>query len=193
MLRKLYQTENIIFSKADAVLWIYKCLLNLAYYQAPLLKHSMADSFGGFQGSIHEENYTVFLTLPVPSQFYSITDRKINGKGLSLYYIPCTVVPSLYRTTKSSKEGRGEDGVSTRPCAQTWHARGTGDGLLPSSLSCTFFLGLFQGSCLLHLLHCSVNFHHPPQCPSRTPRSYLLEGNKLFSPHVFRENVLPTP
>lgn len=136
---------------------------------------------------------TVFLTLPVPSQFYSITDRKINGKGLSLYYIPCTVVPSLYRTTKSSKEGRGEDGVSTRPCAQTWHARGTGDGLLPSSLSCTFFLGLFQGSCLLHLLHFSVNFHHPPQCPSRTPRSYLLEGNKLFSPHVFRENKMSSP
>lgn len=142
MLRKLYQTENIILSKADAILWIYKCLLNLAYYQAPLLKHSMADSFGGFQGSIHEENYTVFLTLPVPSQFYSITDRKINGKGLSLYYTPCTMVPSLYGTTKSSKGGRGEDGVSTQPCAQTWHARGTGnsrDDLL-SSFSLLYIL-----------------------------------------------------
>lgn len=63
----------------------------------------------------------------------------------------------------------------------------------PPSLSCTFFLGLFQGSCLLHLLHFSVNFYHPPQCPSQTPRSYLLEGNKLFSPHVFRENKMSSP
>jgi len=100
MLRKLYQTKNIVFCKADAVLWIYKYLLNLAYSQTPLPKHSMADSSGGFQGSIHEENYKVFHTFPVPSQFYSITDMKINGKGLSLYYIPCTMVPSMYRDNK---------------------------------------------------------------------------------------------
>lgn len=100
MLRKLYQTKNIIFCKADAVLWIYKYLLNLAYYQTPLPKHSMADSFGGFQGSIHEENCKIFHTFHVPSQFYSITDMKINGKGLNLYYIPCTMVPSTYRDNK---------------------------------------------------------------------------------------------
>lgn len=113
----------------------------------------------------------------------------------------CITFPALWfqastGTTKSSKETRGEDGVSTRPCARTWHARGTGnsrDDLSPLSLSCTSFLGLFQGSCLLRLLHFSVNFYHPPQCPSQTPRSSLLEGNKLFSPHVFRENKMSSP
>lgn len=42
--------KNMIFSKADAILWIYlKYLLNPAYYQTPLPKHSMTDSSGGFQ------------------------------------------------------------------------------------------------------------------------------------------------